>query len=175
MELFHMRVMQRQVLDQCKYLIKAAERINTGLAANDLDEVFFSIQNLLNAGANISKMLWGQLGKRAKEREALRASVNVADDSALREVTMRNNFEHMDERIDRWWVNSKQHVHVDRVVAPKGAVAIPDPTDLFREFDPTTTNVGFWGQEFNIQALVDAVQAILPALEAEAKKPHWIQ
>ncbi len=48
-----------------------------------------------------------------------------------------------------------------------------DPLDWFRNFDPHTTDLYFWSQEFNIRELVIEVQKILPTLRAEADKPNW--
>jgi hypothetical protein len=173
MDTFLLRVFQRQVLDQCNFLLLSAKEIDAGLAMGNPDHILYGIQNLLNAGANISKMLWGQKGKFANKRTRLRESINVADDSPLRNVNMRNNFEHMDERLDRWWADSKAHNHADMIIGPKNSFVGIEPTDMFRMFDPHTTDVIFWGEEFNIQALVNEAQRILPLLQAEADKPHW--
>ncbi|WP_376742352.1 hypothetical protein [Ensifer canadensis] len=79
MDVFHLRIFQRQVLDQCRFLLLAAAGVNEGLQGGDSDQTLFSIQNLLNAGANISKMLWGQRGKHEKARKRLRDSIGIAD------------------------------------------------------------------------------------------------
>jgi len=87
---------------------------------------------------------------------------------------MRNNFEHFDERLDRWWRESKAHNHADMLIGPRDRTIVGiDTIDMFRLFDPNTTDLTFWGQEFNIQKIVDEVQKILPKLEAEANKPHF--
>ena len=86
---------------------------------------------------------------------------------------MRNHFEHMDERIDRWWAESNRHNHADKIIGPKSTIDGIDPIDSFRWFDPSTSLVIFWGQEFNIQALVSEVERVLPKLQEEALKPHW--
>src|SRR5450631_2177877 len=99
MERMHLRTFQSQVALQCSFLLLAAEDLNRGLKQRNISYVFYALQNLLNAGANISKALWGQGGKLAIERKPLRDSIGVDDTSPLREVTMRNNFEHFDERI----------------------------------------------------------------------------
>ncbi len=173
METFHLRVFQRQVLDQCRFLLFATEGVNEGLRKNDLVLVFYNLQNMLNAGANISKMLWGQRGRKLEERRALRASIGVPDDSVLRDATMRNHFEHMDERIDRWWETSRHHNHADKNLGPATAIGGLDPVDMFRMFDPSSADVTFWGERFNLQAIVTEVEKIMPALQAEAEKPHW--
>jgi hypothetical protein len=83
---------------------------------------------------------------------------------------MRNNFEHFDERLDRWWAKSKRHNYSDFNLGPIGSF---DEIDSFRNFDPASTDLSFWGQAFNLQSLINEVQSILPKLEAEASKPHW--
>ncbi|WP_376742351.1 hypothetical protein [Ensifer canadensis] len=81
----------------------------------------------------------------------------------------------MDDRIDRWWAESVHHNYVDRIIGPRNIIGGAATTDMFRMFDPTTADVVFWGEEFNIQALIDEVRRIMPVLEVEAAKPHWEQ
>lgn len=173
MDTFHLRIFQRHVRDQCQFLIAAAQELNAGLEERNTTRILCAIQNLLNAGANVSKMLWGSKGKKADERKRLRDSVGVPDTSPLREVTMRNHFEHMDERIDRWWTESKSHNHADSIIGPKNLIGDLEPIETFRWFDPVTKEVIFWGEGFNIQALVSEAVRILPKLQEEADKPHW--
>jgi hypothetical protein len=162
------------VLDQCNFLVFSAEQLDFATREGDMDRIFYSIQNLLNSGANISKMVFGSGGKSSDKRMLLRDSIGVADNSPLRDVTMRNNFEHMDERIDRWWANSATHNIADRLVGPKGRVVVgPETIGMFRQYDPSTAEVIFWDQEFNLKSLFDEVQSILPRLRVESQKPHW--
>lgn len=174
MDNFHLRIFQQQVLDQCHFLLASAKEVDRGLTQHDIRHVFYGIQNLLSAGANISKMLWGQGGKRSEQRKRLRDSIGISDNSPIREVTMRNHFEHMDERIDRWWSESQQHNYADKNIGPKDRTLIGlDNIDMFRLFDPETTEIVFWGQEFNLRSIVNEVRKILPLLQKEANKPHW--
>ncbi|MBW8302145.1 MAG: hypothetical protein K0M60_21345 [Hydrogenophaga sp.] len=175
METFQLRIFQGQVLDQCQFLLWAAHDLNFGLKSDDTDRVLYGLQNFLNAGANISKMFWGSGGSKTKERRRLRDSVGISNNSPLRNVAMRNNFEHMDERVDRWWKESKRHNHLAKVIGPRGAISGVDDIDIFRWFDPTTCDIIFWGSAFNIQDLVVEVEKIMPKLREEAAKPHWDQ
>jgi hypothetical protein len=111
---------QKQVELQCRFLLIAAKDVNDKLPSRNTEAVFYALQNLLNAGANISKALWGQGGKLSDQRKILRESVGIDDASPLRQVTMRNNFEHFDERLDRWWAESKNHNQADLNIGPKG-------------------------------------------------------
>ncbi|WP_407146070.1 hypothetical protein [Bradyrhizobium sp. ORS 86] len=173
MELMLLRVFQTQTLRQCKYVLSSARELDAALKNRDIDRVFYALQNLLNAGANISKALWGQGGKLAEQRKPLRDSIGITDASPLKEVTMRNNFEHFDERLDRWWSKSANHNIADHLVGPPDIINGLLENEKFRHYDPTTTNVIFWGQEFNVRRIVEEINRVLPALELEASKPHW--
>lgn len=176
MEIMLLRLYQHQVLLQCEFALVAAEEINAGVAQRSTDsihQIFYGIQNLLNAAANISKALWGTRGKRDLERKPLRDSIGVTNASPLHEVDMRNNFEHFDERLDRWWKDSPHHNYIDLNIMPRSAIGGVDDSDVFRMFDPATTDLIFWSERFNIQAIVNEIQRILPQLRIESEKPHW--
>jgi hypothetical protein len=176
METMLLRLYQHQVLLQCEFALIAFKEINAGLAQPGTDSIhrtFYGIQNLLIAAANISKALWGTNGKRSLERKELRDSIGVTNASPLHKVNMRNNFEHFDERLDRWWKDSPRHNHVDLNIMPRSAIGGVDDNDVFRMFDPTTTDLIFWSERFNIQAIVNEIQRIFPKLMIETTKPHW--
>jgi len=77
---------------------------------------------------------------------------------------MRNNFEHFDERLDRWWQQSTNHNRIDLSVGPKHMMPEFPDIEQFRAFDPVTTELAFWGQTFNIQEIVNEVHKIGPKL-----------
>jgi hypothetical protein len=176
MELMLLRVFQQQILLQCQYLLFAADDLVAAMPANgraDPDRAFFAIQNFLNAAANISKGFWGQAGSRAEERRELRESVGLADSSPLRNVTMRNHFEHFDERLETWWKTSRNHNIIDRNFANRSFVTGSEPVDWFRNFDPASGDLYFWSQDFNVNEIIREVQLLLPKLTLEASKP-WL-
>jgi hypothetical protein len=168
-----LREFQDQVLLQCEYVLRAANELNSALAAPDFESAkaaFYAIQNLLGAAANISKAFWGQQGKNlAPQRKPLRDSVGMADTSPLKTVGMRNNFEHFDERLDTWWKDSKTHNLADLNIGPANMVPF-GTKEILRQFDPATTEVVFWSQRFNLQSVIDEVNRIVPLLRAELAK-----
>jgi hypothetical protein len=174
MHIHLLRLFQKNVLYQCEYMIVAYHGIQFGLEQNDGVTIFRELQNFLSASANVSKLLWGQRGKNLEpQRNLLRDSIGVADDSPLRIVRMRNHFEHLDERLDEWWRDSKQHNSVDFCIAPPDKIVGFDTKELFRVYDPDTGIMHFWGDEFNIREIMNEVIRILPTLRQEAEKPHW--
>lgn len=163
-----LRVYQRQVLLQAQFILWGANDVNEVLKSQSgTSRVFYGLQNILNAAANISKALWGSGGNKEEERKTLRDSLGISDTSPLRATFMRNNFEHHDERIDDWWKNSARRNHADLVVGPPRAIVGLDDGDRFRFFDPNTTEMIFWGQSFNLQEMVNEIQRILPILQRE--------
>jgi len=167
---------QKQLLLQCKFALLAAYEMNASLVTGDVTRTFYALQNLLNAAANISKVLWGQGGSKANERKPVRDSIGISDDSPLRKMLIRNDFEHFDERLDRWWKNSERRNFLDLSIGPlRTAVSGLDDIDRFRCFNPHTGDAMFWGTDFNLNAVLADIKKVLPTLEREATKPHWQQ
>lgn len=54
MDTFLLRNFQRQVVLQCKFMLTAAQELNKALEERgNTEHVFYALQNLLNAGANM--------------------------------------------------------------------------------------------------------------------------
>ena len=86
---------------------------------------------------------------------------------------MRNNYEHFDEGLDKWWKESKTRSVIDLNIGPRSFLSISiDSLDWFRNFEATTLKLTFWSEDFNIQELIAEVQRIFPRVEEEANKPH---
>jgi hypothetical protein len=172
-----LRMFQRQGLLQCQFAIVAANDVNSALVRNDIIGIFGSLQSLLTAAANIAKVFWGSGGKFSETRKSLRTSIGLSDDSPLRTVTMRNNYEHFDERLERWSEISTRKNYLDLSLMPVNAVhgsdAIRglDDIDKFRTYDPATGVLTFWSEEFHILALIKEIEQIFSILKAESYKP----
>jgi hypothetical protein len=122
------------------------------------------IQAFLTAVANISKAFWGQGGKFAAERATLRVSLGVDESSPIRSTSMRNNFDHFDERLDEWWDESMSHNYVDLSFG-NAATVVTGPgigtKDVFRSFDPETGNLVFWGQTYHLPTMEKEIARIM--------------
>jgi hypothetical protein len=172
-----LRIYQRQIVYGCNAVLLGLEDIES----QDRNRLWYGVQNLIIGAGNLSKTLWGT-GRSAKEREKryadrqpLRDSLSITDASPLRQVKIRNDYEHLDERIEDWWDASSNRNWVGELIGPRGSVggsAIGDK-DILRWLDPSTGDVIFWGNELNIPTVVDEVKRLLPIAEAESIKPHW--
>jgi hypothetical protein len=184
-----LRLFQYQVRDQCRFVLIAAQDLNDALKAGNSpeplswrerqevhDRIWYSLQNLLTAAANIAKALWGEGAKLTEERRPLRESLGVPDDSPLQQTALRNHFEHFDSRLDIWAAESATtpgSSYIDKIIGPPTTVVAvgSGPKEYFRHFDPSTGVASFWGETFDLKALVDTVVELLPRAEAESAKP----
>ncbi len=174
MDLMLMRLHQRQIEHQCHAALLALNIGQQGLDQNDQNVFWASIQGFLTAAANISKTLWGAGGRLSEQRAELRASLGVDDESPLASTDLRNHLEHFDERLDRWHAQSERHNFADFVIGPKQSTIVGmEETDMFRQFDPSSGQIIFWGERHDLLPIRDAIQTLLPIAAAEAAKPHW--
>ncbi|MCA1704717.1 MAG: hypothetical protein LC808_16215 [Actinobacteria bacterium] len=153
-------------MDRAEMAARSTERLarSVGIALSEGTRTWFPIQALLTAAANISKTLWGQNEQLAAQREPLRTALNVTDTSPLRTRLVRNRFDHYDETVDEWWRSSQGHNHVDLSFGDWGSSSVQGiaPQEIFRTFDPSTGDVVFWGQRYNIPEVVAEVERIMP-------------
>jgi hypothetical protein len=176
MDTYLLRLYQEQVASCCKAVLLGYEDIQSGLAeGGNRERTWYGVQNLIIGAGNLSKALWGAGERRHAERQPLRDSLSVTDSSPLRQVKIRNDYEHLDERLEVWWEESTNHNIVGRLIGPRGTVGGEGfgEKDVLRWLDPTTGDVIFWGNELNIAAVVGEVERILPIAETESVKPHW--
>ena len=135
---------------QCNFARIAFEQINAGLKMKNIEFVWYSIQNVLIAVANISKILWPS-SKRYEERgKKIREILNIDDNFLIKSRKFRNHFEHFDERIEDWVRKSKNHNFVDSNIGPINMIQGFDQKDIFRNFDPVKWELIFHGESFDL-------------------------
>ncbi len=171
MEKMVLKIFQREIERQCKFAIIAIEQTKAGLESNNLDIVWYAIQNFLVAAGNISKIFWPPNSTYQKRREELRKSLSIKDDSPIRPRNFRNHFEHFDERLENWATSSKRHNFVDSNIGPSNMIAGIDPDDFLRNFNPTNWTLTFRGDKYELKPIIDAIYDLYPRVSAEANKP----
>ena len=121
-------------------------------------------------------MFWGSRGKKEAERAELRESLQIADDSPVRDVLLRNDFEHFDERLEAWFGGATRTVFVGRNIGPASMIRVendPESQERFQHFDPEAGTVTFWAHTVSLRDVLTEISRILPLAEAESQKPHW--
>jgi hypothetical protein len=160
MEPFVTKVFLSEIVTQCDFALRAMDLLRRSLAAKDTRGVFWSAQALLGATGNVSKLLWPSATKYSGRGNELREALGVSDDSPVAPRTFRNHFEHFDERLDQWAAKSKRHNFVDSNIAGLGAIGGIDPEDFLRNLDPTTLNLSFRGDSYDLRTVDAALRKI---------------
>jgi len=104
---------EQEIVVQAGMMDIAWRELHEARAAEDDFRTWNAIQSILTAGACISRILGlGQKGPtrnkgceqaRRERQEQLRKRLGLNDDSSpLGDRTVRNHFEHFDERLDEW-------------------------------------------------------------------------
>jgi hypothetical protein len=148
---------------QSSFVLRANLQLQEALLLGD--EPWYEIQILLGAAANLQKAFWGSGGKNGEERAPLRAMFGVQDDSPLNAPNdLRNNFEHYDQKLERWAQESAHHHRVSGVGrGPVSAFAEQAGIELLNRlhyYDVANQQITFWGDEFALDPILAEVQRI---------------
>jgi hypothetical protein len=146
--------------------------LDAALGSGDVDRLWYSVQSLLIAAGNISKLLWPSQFA-AQRGEELRTSLGVHDSSPLRPRVFRNHFEHFDERLEQWATSSDRRNFADSNVGPTGMISGLDPADYLRNFDTSKHAVTFRGDSYLLKPVVDALRELHERAPVECRKLPW--
>jgi hypothetical protein len=153
-------VLRGEIRRQCGFALRAWADLTGALAQGDLDRLWYSVQALLVAAGNVSKLMWPPSSRIPQRGAELRRSLDVPEDSILRPRAFRNHFEHFDERLEEWMLSSERHNFADSNVMPPGAIVGLDPSDFLRNLDPTTLTLTFRGDSYELRPLVEEIGAL---------------
>jgi hypothetical protein len=132
-------------------------------------DTWYAVQNLLIACGNLSKLLWGKKSQTASRKD-LRHSLGVSDDSPLRDRSLRDYFEHFDEKLEAWYAKSERRNFVGRNIGPANMIQGLNEAERFHHFDPTTGIVTFTDKSVSLPALVAEIERIRPIARTETMK-----
>jgi hypothetical protein len=111
-----------EIVLQSKIVELAAKRLSPIKDNFDQIEVWSSIQSILVAAGNVSKILWPQKEYEARG-ERLRKLLKVTEDNLLSDRKFRNHFEHYDDRIEKWFKGESSVVYSDLAIDPLKSIA----------------------------------------------------
>lgn len=170
MDAFLERVYLGQAKQECEACYVAIQAFNQ--AANGDDDPFIHAITFVHRAASISRIFWPPGGFKKESRlrsqrrgDHLRSSLKIGADHPIQSRTLRDNFEHFDERLDEWAEESKNKNLVHKFIGPRSAVRGIEDGDIILHYDPTTKIFAFRGQKFDLQALVNGVTDISSRIE----------
>jgi hypothetical protein len=149
-----------EIVLQSKIAQRAAARLPPLHDHGDGIEVWCSIQSILVAAGNVSKILWPQKNKYAARGERLRKLLNVDESNLLSDRKFRNHFEHYDDRIEVWFEENSSAIYMDMVIDPFEPIWGPNPSNQHRAYNPLTQTLTFRGESFDLTAVLNALEEI---------------
>ena len=158
-----------QAKQECEACFAAVKGINEAMASKRSEDLFAHAMAFVQRGAAVSRVFWppGSRDKHARQRahrrgEALRQALAIPADHPVQDRTLRDHFEHFDERLDDWAERSKNRNIVRRLLGRRSAIGgdgIQDG-DIIDHFDPATKVYSFRGEKFDIQALATGLDGL---------------
>lgn len=169
----HASIFITQIRDQCGFAINGGRLIDECVRSGyeNPHALWAGCQMVAVGVGNVSKALWGGGRSRptiAPTRQPLRRLLEVEDSSPLYDFAIRNDLEHFDERIDRWWAKSKTHSYADRNIGTPDFVrlAAEDNLGMFRGYDPATGILYFWGHAYPLVPVIAECERVGNAADA---------
>lgn len=171
MDDFLKRIYLQQVKQECEFCLAAVARMNEILKLEDesKNDFFREALDLVHHGAAVSRMFWPPRCRdkkktaRAQQRgQVLRDQLKIPSNHSIQKRTLRDHFEHFDERLDDWAENSRNKNMINQLFGSRNAVGgngIGD-SDIIHHYDPVTKIYAFRGEPFDVQELVDGISDI---------------
>lgn len=144
-----------EIAEQCRYATIAWKDIET----NDPDTLWYSIQGLLVAVANVSKLLWPDKRGNAQRGKELRKRLSIGENHPFKSRDMGNAFEHSDQRLDSWVASAERGFHVGSMYIESGSGAL-DESRFGRHFDRDTGVVTFNRQKYDLGLAADEARIL---------------
>jgi len=151
-----------EIVLQSRIAQRAAERLRATHDNVDHVETWCSIQSILVAAGNVSKILWPN--EKYKTRgERLRQLLKIEQNNPLSSRKFRNHFEHYDERVEDWFENNSQGVYIDLAMNPSLRRGIFDdpPLKTHRGYNSFNNSLVFRNETLYLDEVLTALDNIL--------------
>ncbi len=169
MDDFLAKIYLKQAQQECERCFNSITMMNANIQRKLEGDFFQHALDLIHHAAAVSRIFWPPGGKnkqntkRSHSRgQALREILQLPNGHAVQNRSLRDHFEHFDERLDDWAESSKHRNIVHHLFGPRSAIgggAIQD-SDIIHHFDPETKIFGFRGEHYNIQELATGLDDI---------------
>lgn len=134
---------------------KLAQMAGANLSsASSSVEHWAAIQSILSASANISKILWPVSKKRKARGMHIRELLSIDKNHFLADRSIRNSFEHYDERIEDWFEENDKATYCDLALEAQVPGLLMSPKFSHRSYDQYTHELKFRDQKINLRELL---------------------
>ncbi|MDT3404244.1 hypothetical protein [Mucilaginibacter terrae] len=151
-----------EIILQAKIARRAAERLRATHDNFDQVETWCSIQSILVATGNVSKILWPRQKYKIRG-EKLRELLKVEKDNPLSSRKFRNNFfEHYDERVEEYFQGNSQGVYIDLAMNPsfRSGIFGDRPLNTHRGYNSFNNTLVFRDETLDLDEILTALDNI---------------
>lgn len=144
-------ILMSEIVLQSKIAQRAAERLRATHDNFDHVETWCSIQSILVAAGNVSKILWPN--EKYKIRgDRLRQLLRVDKNNPLSNRKFRNHFEHYDERIEEYFKDNSQGVYIDLAMNPslRSGIFNDPPLNTHRGYNSFNNSLVFRNETLDL-------------------------
>ena len=151
-----------EIVLQSKIAQRAAERLRATHEDFDRVETWGSIQSILVAAGNVSKILWPN-AKYKVRGEKLRQLLEVENNNPLSSRNFRNHFEHYDERIEDHFQYNARGVYIDLAMNPSLPNGIFDdlPPNVHRGYNSFNNTLLFRDETLDLNEVFVALENLV--------------
>jgi hypothetical protein len=160
MKPFTEQVFLGELAFQAKIAQRSADSLSATQNHSDHIEVWRSIQSLLVAAGNISKILWPSVKANKARGEKLRTILSIDERNPLSIRKFRDHFEHYDERIEKWLKNTASAVYVDLAIDPLPYIWGAKLDARHRVYNPVTRTLTFRGESIDLAEIIKAIEEV---------------
>jgi hypothetical protein len=157
MKLLQEGILISEIVFQSKLAQRGAENLKASDGNFDHIGIWSSIQSILIAAGNISKILWPKK-KYEKRGKKLRNLLRVEDNNILRNRKFRNQFEHYDELVDDFFNNSPSASYVDLAMNP--SMTAYGTERCHRGYNSFNNTLVIRGEVLDLGAVLAAIEEI---------------
>jgi hypothetical protein len=134
----------------------AANRLKESTSNFDRMETWASIQLILIAAGNVSKILWPGRDKNKARGIQLRTFLKIEDDNPISDRKFRDHFEHYDERLEKWTESRKGYF--DFVMNP--SMQSFNIQNVSRGYNVDNNTLVFQGEILDLNVILKALKEI---------------
>jgi len=145
-----------EIIFQVRMAEHAAKRLKESVNNSDRMETWGSIQLILIAAGNVSKILWPTSKGSADRGAQLRKLLHIEHDNLIADRKFRNHFEHYDERLEKWTENRRGYI--DFAMNP--SMYTIDHHNVSRGYNVDSNTLVFQGEVLDLNVILTALKEI---------------
>lgn len=173
MDEFLLRQFQKEIERQCQFAMIALQDMEEASTSSDGKLFWYSVQGFTVAVDKVSRMLWPESPCISGRGPALRKSLEVGEDSPLKDRSFIERFGNYDDRLEEWHETSEEHRFFDSYTEPLDVLAATRMGDRFRGYEMDEEALIFGGELYYLGPVATALEDLEYRAQLQMNKPRF--